>query len=148
MAALRSHDADTVRRLAPQAMAAGAAAAYPEYVAAAKATLAWLAWQEDRFEDVVTLGEEALQLWGTTIVSYSWYWPCLWPMIAVRLRSGQIAEAIDAGRQLLAPPQQRLPDDLESLLQEAGAAWDQNENRVASDKLAEALQLAVTLGYA
>jgi hypothetical protein len=69
-------------------------------------------------------------------------------MIAVRLRSGQIAEAIDAGRQLLAPPQQRLPDDLESLLQEAGAAWDQNENRVASDKLAEALQLAVTLGYA
>jgi hypothetical protein len=117
-------------------------------VAAAKATLAWLAWQEDRFEDVVTLGEEALQLWGTTIVSYSWYWPCLWPMIAVRLRSGQIAEAIDAGRQLLAPPQQRLPDDLESLLQEAGAAWDQNENRVASDKLAEALQLAVTLGYA
>jgi tetratricopeptide (TPR) repeat protein len=148
VAALRSHDTDTVRRLAPQAMAAGAAAAYPEYVAAAKATLAWLAWQEDRFEDVVTLGEEALQLWGTTIVSYSWYWPCLWPMIAVRLRSGQIAEAIDASRQLLAPPQQRLPDDLESLLQKAGAAWDQNEDRVASDKLAEALQLAVTLGYA
>ena len=148
VAALRSHDTDTVRRLAPQAMAAGEAAAYPEYVAAAKATLAWLAWQEDRFEDVVTLGEEALQLWGTTIVSYSWYWPCLWPMIAVRLRSGQIAEAIDAGRQLLAPPQQRLPDDLESLLQKAGAAWDQNEDRVASDKLAEALQLAVTLGYA
>jgi predicted ATPase len=148
VAALRSHDADTVRRLAPQAMAAGEAAAYPEYVAAAKATLAWLAWQEDRSEDVVRLGEEALQLWGTTIVSYSWYWPCLWPMIAVRLRSGQIAEAIDAGRQLLAPPQQRLPHDLESLLQEAGAAWDQNEKRVASGKLAEALQLAVTLGYA
>ena len=136
VAALRSHDADTVRRLAPEAMAAGEAAAYPEYVAVAKATLAWLAWQEDRLADVVRLGEEALQLWGTTIVSYSWYWPCLWPMIAVRLRSGQIAEAIDAARQLLAPPQQRLPDDLESLLQEAGAAWDQNENRVASDKLA------------
>ena len=69
-------------------------------------------------------------------------------MLAVRLRAGQIAEAIDAARQLLAPPQQRLPDDLESLLQEAGAAWDQNEHQVASDKLAEALQLAVTLGYA
>ncbi len=148
VAALRSHDADTVRRLAPEAMAAGEAAAYPEYVAAAKATLAWLAWQEDRSADVVRFGEEALQLWRTTIVSYSWYWLCLWPIIAVRLRSGQIAESIDAGRRLLAPPQQRLPDDLESLLQEAGAAWDQNENRVASDKLAQALQLAVTLGYA
>ena len=69
-------------------------------------------------------------------------------MIAVRLRSGQIAEAIDAAHQLLTPPQQRLPDDLESLLQEVGAAWNRNEHGVATDKLAAALQLAVTLGYA
>ena len=96
VAALRRHDAGTVRRLAPEAMAAGVAAAYPEYVAAAKATLAWLAWQEERFEDVNTLGEEALDLWKSTIVSYSWYWLCLWPMIAVRLGAGQVAEAIDA----------------------------------------------------
>jgi len=46
------------------------------------------------------------------------------------------------------PPQQRFPDDLESLLEEAGVAWEHNEARVAGDKLAEALELAVTLGYA
>jgi class 3 adenylate cyclase/tetratricopeptide (TPR) repeat protein len=148
VAALRRHDAGTVRRLAPEAMAAGVAAAYPEYVAAAKATLAWLAWQEERFEDVITLGEEALELWKSTIVSYSWYWLCLWPMIAVRLRAEQVAEAIDLSRQLLVPPQQRLPDDLESLVEAAGAAWEHRETRVAGDKLAEALQLAATLGYA
>ncbi len=148
VAALRRHDVDTVRRLAPEAMAAGAAADYPEYVAAATATLAWVAWQDERFEDVVALGEEALELWGTTIVSYSWYWLCLWPIIAVRLRARQIADAVDASRQLLAPPQQRLPDELESLLEAAGAAWEQDEPQVAGDKLAEALQLAVTLGYA
>jgi tetratricopeptide (TPR) repeat protein len=148
VAALRSHDVGTVRRLAPEAMAAAAPAAYPEYVAAANATLAWLAWQEQRFEDVVVLGEAALELWGTTIVSYSWYWLCLWPMIAVRLRAGQIAEAIDASRQLLVPPQQRLPDDLESLVEAAGAAWEHNGPQVAADKLAEAIELAVTLGYA
>lgn len=147
VAALRSHDAGTVRRLAPEAMAAGAAAAFPEYVAAAKATLAWLAWQEERFEDVVALGEEALELWGATIVSYSWYWLCLWPMIAVRLRFGQIAEAVDASRQILAPPQQRFPDELESLLEAAVSAWEEDEPQVAGEKLAEALQLAVTLGY-
>ncbi|MGO9335369.1 MAG: hypothetical protein ACLQCU_15200 [Acidimicrobiales bacterium] len=45
------------------------------------------------------------------------------------------------------PPQQRLPEDLESLLKAAGAAWDQKKRQVAGEKLAEALQLAVTLGY-
>ena len=148
VAALRRHDADAVRRLAPEAMAAGVAADHPEYIAAAKACLAWLAWQEERFEDVLALGEEALELWGTSIVSYAWYWLCLWPMIAVHLRAGQIAEAIDASHQLLAPPQQRFPDDLESLLEAAEAAWEENEPRVSGDKLAEALQLAVTLGFA
>lgn len=147
VAALRGHDAGTVRRLAPEAMAAGAAAAFPEYVAAAKATLAWLAWQEERFEDVISLGEEALELWGTTVVSYSFYWLCLWPMVAVHIRSGQIAEAVAASRQILVPPQQRLPDELESLLEAAGSAWDENEPQVAHEKLAEALQLAVMLGY-
>ena len=147
VAALRGHDAGTVRRLAPEAMAAAVAAAYPEYIAVAKATLAWLAWQEERFEDVISLGEEALELWGTTIVSYSWYWLCLWPMIGVHLRSGHIAEAVAASRQILVPPQQRLPDDLASLLEAAASAWDANEARIAGDKLAEALQLAVTLGY-
>jgi tetratricopeptide (TPR) repeat protein len=145
--ALRRHDADEVRRLAPQAMAAAVAAAYPEYVAAANATLSWLAWQEQRFDDAIALGGEALELWGTTIVSYSWYSLCLWPMIAVRLRAGQIDEAIDLSRKLLEPPQQRLPDDLELLVEQAGAASDQKRRRVAADKLAEALELAVALGW-
>ena len=67
-------------------------------------------------------------------------------MIAMRLRSRQIAEAIDASRQILMPPQQLLPEDLESLLEAAGAAWDQKECQVAGEKLVEALQLAVTIG--
>jgi predicted ATPase/class 3 adenylate cyclase len=145
--ALRRHDADEVRRLAPQAMAAAVAASYPEYVAAANATLSWLAWQEERFEDAIARGEAALQLWGTTVVSYPWYLLCLWPMIATRLRAGQIAEAIDLSRQLLAPPQQRLPDDVESLVEQAGAAWDQKRGQVAAEKLAEALERAVALGW-
>ena len=63
-------------------------------------------------------------------------------------KGGPLDKAIDAAHQLLTPPQQRLPDDLESLLQEVGAAWNRNEHGVATDKLAAALQLAVTLGYA
>ncbi len=146
--ALRGHDADEVRRLTPQAMAAAVAAAYPEYVAAANAASSWLAWQEQRPDEAIRFGEEALKLWSTTIVSYSWYSLCLWPMIAARLRAGQIAEAVDLSRQLLVPPQQRLPDDLESLVEQAGVAWEEKRSQIAAEKLAEALELAAALGWA
>ena len=86
--ALRNGDVDGVRSLGPQAMAAAEAAAYPEYVAAAKATMAWVAWRDERLEDVVRLADEALGLWRSTVVSYSYYWLCLWPLVAVRLRQG------------------------------------------------------------
>src|SRR5579863_7331220 len=44
--ALRRHDVEAVRALAPVAMAAGKDAEYPEYVAGATATKAWLAWRD------------------------------------------------------------------------------------------------------
>jgi class 3 adenylate cyclase/tetratricopeptide (TPR) repeat protein len=148
VAALRRHDIEAVRVLAPLAMAAGDAASYPEYVAAAKATQAWVTWQGGPPADVVTLAAEALELWGTTVVSYSWYWLCLWPLIAVRLASGQVAQALEASRQLLVPPQQRLPDELESMVQSAIAAWDNTEQDLAGQRLGEALELAQQLRYA
>ncbi len=113
--ALRRHDVEAVRSLASEAMAAGKDAEYPEYVACAIATNAWLAWRDRRYEEVIPLATAALDLWGTTVVRYSWYWLCLWPLIAVRLSAGEIDEAVAASRQLLVPPQQRLPDDLESI---------------------------------
>ena len=122
--ALRRHDVETVRLLAPQAMEAAHAASYPEYVAAAKAAQAWVAWQDERPEDVVALASEALDIWGTTVVSYSWYWLCLWPLISVRRAANQVAEAVEGARQFLVPPQQRLPDELEAAVQAAIDAWE------------------------
>jgi len=146
--ALRRHDVEAVRSLAPVAMAAGRDAEYPEYVACAMATKAWLAWRDQRDEDVVPLATAALELWGTTVVRYSWYWLCLWPLIAVRLSAGEIDEAVAASRQLLLPPQQRLPDELESTLLSVGTAWDGGDRQGAADKLAAALHLASDIGYA
>ncbi|HTW06388.1 MAG TPA: AAA family ATPase [Acidimicrobiales bacterium] len=146
--ALRRHDVGAVRALAPQAMEAAEAASYPEYVAAARATQAWVAWREDRRADVVDLATEALRLWDTTVVSYSWYWLCLWPLIAVYLSSGQVAKAVEASRRILVPTQQRLPDELQSQLESAGAAWDGAGHTLAAGKLAGALELAWDLGYA
>ena len=147
--ALRQHDVARVRSRAVDALGAAETAGYPEYAAAAKATMAWVAWKEARFEDVVYLATEALELWSSTIVSYSWYWLCLWPLIAVHLSAGRVAEAVEVSRQLLVPPQQRLPDELSSLVQSAGTAWAVGgDSRLTMAKLSEALELAGRLGYA
>ena len=130
-----------------RSLAAAEAATYPAYVAAAKATMAWVAWKDGHFDDVVPLATEALELWATIAVTYPFQWTCLWPLIAVRLAAGQLAEAVDASRQLLVPPQQRLPDELELVVEAAGAAWDRGEHQLAADKLADA-EMAGALGYA
>jgi ferric-dicitrate binding protein FerR (iron transport regulator) len=66
----------------------------------------------------------------------------------VRLASRQVAEAVEAGRQLLAPPQQRLPDELVSMVQAAITAWEDEELRLAEEKLGQSVELAERLRYA
>ncbi len=148
MTALRRGDVEAVRALSPVALEAGRTAGYPEYVAAARGTMAWTAWKDGRFDEVEPLARSALEIWGTTVVSFSWYWICLWPLVAVRLHTGRLAEAVAAGRQMLAPPQQRFPDELETLLESATTAWDRGDQALAARELGAALQLAGRLRYA
>jgi class 3 adenylate cyclase/tetratricopeptide (TPR) repeat protein len=149
LTALHNQDAEAVRSLAPQAMAAGETAAYPELVGTAKASLAWLAWQDGRPRDLVALANEALELWRTTTAwpAHALYWVGLWPIIAACLSTGHVPEAVAAGRQMLEPSQLRLPDELESLLGSAATAWDQDEPELAKDKMAAALELARDLHW-
>jgi hypothetical protein len=72
---------------------------------------------------------------------------CLWPLAAVRLARGQLAEAVEAGGQMLAPAQQRFPDDLESALYSALGAWEAGEAKLAGERLGAALDLATQLRY-
>jgi class 3 adenylate cyclase/tetratricopeptide (TPR) repeat protein len=146
--ALRRHDTEYVRDLTPLALAAGEVAGYPEYVASAKAASSWLAWRDQRPDDALAMAGEALDIWATSVVSYSWYWICLWPLIAVRLERGLVAEAVAASRQLLEPPQQRLPDELEASLVTVGELWDAGRRELAAQELREALAQAEALGYA
>jgi adenylate cyclase len=150
LSALRCHDVEAVRSLAPQAIAAGGTAAYADYVAVAKASLAWLAWQDQRPQDVTMLANEAAGLLGAAVepdvIHLKWVY--LWPLMAVQLGAGQVAEAVEAARQLLAPNQQRLPEALESLVQAVAAAWDEGEPELAEEKLGAAIDLAQCLRYA
>ena len=78
---------------------------------------------------------------------YWFLWLSLFPLMAARLAEGRVSEAVDASRALLAPPQLRLPDELESTLEAAGSAWDKGDRQLARAKLAEALELAEELRY-
>jgi len=149
LAALRRHDAPTVRSLARLVVAAGESV-QPAWAAGAKATLAWLAWQDKRPQDVVTLADEAAELLRMPNSNEShahWKWAYLWPLIAVRLGEGKVAEAVEAGLQMLDPYQQQLPDELESLLESAGAAWASERPEVAAATLGRALELAHDLHF-
>jgi len=148
LAAVRRHDVEAVRSLSGQVLTLAQAAEDPRHLTLAKATMAWVAWRDGRPADVVAIANEALELWGTTAASYPCKLLCLWPLIAVHLSAGQVAEAVEASRQLLMPPQIRFPDELESLVEWVVAKWDSGEGDQAAHKLADALELAERLGYA
>jgi hypothetical protein len=120
-----------------------------EWVANAKACLVWLAWLD---HDVGRVAEEAEELIMTAVGSDAvwepiWKWVYLWPLVALNLADAKVDEAAAAGLQMLEPSQQRLPDELESLLESAGAAWASDQPEVAAAKLRRALELAHDLHF-
>jgi hypothetical protein len=122
----------------------------PEYVGTAKANLAWVAWRERNLPEVEASGRAALELWGQLPASHAscvFQWTALWPLIGVALVRDQTAEAVEYGRALLEPTQQRLPDALTAVLEETIASWEGEELETTRTYLDQALELAQELGY-
>jgi tetratricopeptide (TPR) repeat protein len=147
LTALRRHDVEAVRSLAPRAMAAASAMGISRGDSEVKACLAWLAWQDGRPDEVLTLAGQIAEHEAVVGSDSSVRWVYLWPLIAVHLRAGNIAEAVAACRQLRHPAQQRLPDELDSMAEAAAAAWAQGQPEIAGEMLAAALALARDLRY-
>ena len=146
MAALHRHDTAAVRTLVPRVLAEAEGMAAPDYLAGAKACLAWLAWQDRHPDDVIKLAEEITTLTTGTPDAGLYYGPVhLWPLAAVHLEAGHLAEAIAATRRLRDHTQ--FPADLEATLTAASRAWDQDRPDRASHHLTTALDQAQTLGY-
>ena len=146
LTALRGHDRAAVASLAPQALEAARAASCGECAAEASVTLPWLAWSEGNFAEVQKLAAEALSGWKNTSID-AFHWVCLWPLIATRLAEGKTAEAIEASRELLAPSQHRLPDELETAVMAAANSWDKGDHQIARSSLGWAVELAEQLRY-
>ena len=146
---IRRHDVETVRALSLRLSAALEDHRNRVYfVSLSSAVEAWVAWQDDRLDEVVRHATQALALWRSTWRVYFYKGLCLWPLMSVQLASGDIAAAVKAGCEMLEPSQVRLPDELERLILRAKAARDRDEAAMAAAQLNEALQLACNLGYA
>src|SRR6478672_1589551 len=146
MAALRRHDVAEVRALVPRVLAEAETMAGPDYLAGAKAFLAWLAWLDRHPDDVIKLAEEIATLMTGTPDAGLYYGPVhLWPLAAVHLEAGHLAEAVAATRRLADHSQ--LPADLEATLTAASQAYNQDQPGLARDRLTAALDLARDLGY-
>ncbi len=147
LTALRRHDAAQVESLAGRAILATKAAVLPDYEAIVRASLVWLAWNKGRLSDVEPMAEEVLALWRDA-AWHPFHSICLFPLIDVRLAQGRTAEAVEASRELLEPPQQRLPDELASAVQSSIDAWDNAMPDLASQRLKAAVKLAEHFRFA
>jgi hypothetical protein len=54
-----------------------------EYIAMAKANLAWVAWREEDHAEAEKLATEALDLWHGMDDPYGFDWMAVWPLIAI-----------------------------------------------------------------
>jgi hypothetical protein len=147
LTAVRRHDIEEVRALIPRA-AAAAENSGPE-VAGLITARAWLAWQDGHPDEVIRLSGQIAELDLTAIGYGDRYqrWIYLFPLIAARLRTSAVEEAVTAARQLLDPTQQLLPDELMDTLNAACGAWDRSDPDAAAQGLTAALDLAHELHY-
>jgi hypothetical protein len=74
-------------------------------------------------------------------------WTALWPLISVAHIQNKVSEAVEYARTLLEPAQQRLPDALTVLLEEAIKSWEGAESETAHTYLNQAIELAQELGW-
>ncbi len=130
-------------------LAHGAAdfARMPDYVAAAMANQAWLAWRRRDLPTATQRGRTAMELWQQSPLVYPFQWQALWPLIGAALACGREGEAWGSVNALLASAQQRLPDALNTALEAATEARSAGHAAAARRHLERAITAATEMGY-
>ncbi len=94
------------------------------------------------------LAAEIEQREPTTFGSGVMYrWVYLFPLLAARLRAGELDAAVAAARGLIDPSQMLLPDDLTAALTAACDSWADGKPTETAQHLANALTLASANAY-
>ncbi len=138
---------EEARRLGSQALAIATAMQLPDYIAMAKANLAWVTRREGNLSEAQANALAALELWRPLPVVNAFHWMALWPLIGVALTQDRLTEAIDYARQLLDQEQQPPPEALNTLVEALVRAWDSGAFEIARRHLQPATALAQEMGY-
>ena len=133
---------EQVAELARESLEAAQAIRRVDYIGAAQANQAWLAWRMGDLEGTNRLGQAALEAWNTDSHPYPLQGLGIWPLVAVRLTRGEVNEAVEPARRLLDPAQQRLPAEMAALLEQAFHSHDEADWEAARLSLSRALELA------
>lgn len=116
----RKHgDIEQVQSYAERSLLSATMVQMPDYIGAAQANLAWLAWRAGNIEAVRQHGAEALSAWQNLPVGYMFEWTGRWPLIGVALLTGDLIEIVTHAQILLDEHQQRPPLALETALASA-----------------------------
>jgi tetratricopeptide (TPR) repeat protein len=118
-----------------------------EYIAMAKASLAWIAWRQEDHPQAEKLASEALELWHGMDDPYGFDWMALCPLIAIALHQNNSSVAIGFARGLLAENQHPLPENLLSPIRKACDEWQTGARENATADLACAMKVARELSY-
>lgn len=117
---------------------------YPPYIAAAQANFAWLHFRAEQWPQAEEQARAALALWKP---NYPLHWLAWWILLAGHLRRNELDEAIVAAAAMLAPEQQRLPDEVTAVLEQAVLGYQNGEIDSLRHHLSTALDVAYTCGY-
>jgi serine/threonine protein kinase/predicted ATPase len=138
---------EEARRFGSQALAIATEMQLPDYIAMAKANLAWIAWREGDLSEAQVNALAALELWRPLPIVNAFHWMALWPLIGVALTEDWLTEAVDYARQLLDQEQQALPEALNTLIEATIRAWGSGEVEKVRTHLQQAAALAKEMGY-
>jgi hypothetical protein len=118
-----------------------------EYIAMAKASLAWVAWRQQDHPAAEKLASEALELWHGMDDPYGFDWMALCPLIAIALHQQNSGTAIGFARGLLAENQHPLPEKLSVAIRKACDEWQSGAREIATADLVSAMKVAQELRY-
>jgi class 3 adenylate cyclase len=138
----RAGDIDKARTFAEGTLDLATKIGMTEYVAMAKATLAWVAWKEKRRDACEKLGNEALELWHGMDDPYSFDWMALWPLIAIAIEQEQTKRAVALAEGLFRENQHPIDDEVTAATKLAIESWKNGNAAAAEKQIKDALRAA------
>ena len=118
----RRNNIELVQSLVPKSLKIALENKFHDYIGAAYANIAWLAWKNRDFGAVHHYGQLVFNAWQQLSVRYAFEWIVRFPLMALALIEDNILEANSLAQALLDHPLVYLPDEISTAIEEAGKA--------------------------